>query len=74
MGVGGCQRSQQLACPPVHARQSAPLSSSVVCLQLYGADERTTGVVPVGFGGRAQPAPGWPPGQVTPSQMILVRV
>lgn len=42
-------------------------------LQLYGADERTAGVVPVGFGGRAQPAAaGWPPGQVTPSQMILV--
>lgn len=40
--------------------------------QLYGADERTAGVVPVGFGGRAQPAAGWPPGQVTPSQMILV--
>jgi hypothetical protein len=42
------------------------------CLQLYGADERTAGVVPVGFGGRAQAAAGWPPGQVTPSQMILV--
>lgn len=43
--------------------------------QLYGADERTAGVIPVGYGGRtAQAAVGWPPGQVTPSQMILVSV
>lgn len=43
--------------------------------QLYGADERTTGVVPVSYaGGRStQAAVGWAPGQVTPSQMILVR-
>lgn len=41
--------------------------------QLYGADERTAGVVPVaGYAGRStQAAVGWAPGQVTPSQMIL---
>ncbi|WIA28384.1 hypothetical protein OEZ86_010930 [Tetradesmus obliquus] len=40
--------------------------------QLYGADERTAGVVPVNYGGRStQAAVGWAPGQVTPSQMIL---
>lgn len=44
-----------------------------MALQLYGADERTTGVVPVNYAGRStQAAVGWAPGQVTPSQMILV--
>lgn len=42
--------------------------------QLYGADDRTAGVVSVDYGGRrTQAALGWTPGQVTPSQVILVR-
>ena len=43
-------------------------------VQLYGSDDRTTSVVPMEFARRPQQAlPGWR-GQVSPSQVILVRL
>eukprot|EP00878_Enallax_costatus_P005199 GHUV01005463.1.p1 GENE.GHUV01005463.1~~GHUV01005463.1.p1 ORF type:complete len:234 (+),score=50.81 GHUV01005463.1:1033-1734(+) len=69
----GGARAGPLANPMAQPRPVyAPGYGLIPPSQLYGADERTAGVVPVNYAGRStQAAVGWAPGQVTPSQMIL---
>jgi hypothetical protein len=62
-----------LSCPPPHSHATTTAWHAPLPLQLYGADERTAGVVPVGFSTArsTQAAASWP-GQVglSPGQMI----